>query len=92
MSISTDRGVYKQWTGLLEWWNSGMVDWIVFHFRLSYGYPAVSAFIALYAIVHRLVSYCFWKRVGLNWKDVLSRYPDLVHYMSRGYQLSNLYF
>ena len=23
-------GVYKQWTGLLEWWNSGMVDWIVF--------------------------------------------------------------
>ena len=20
------RGVYKQWTGLLEWWNSGMVD------------------------------------------------------------------
>ena len=22
-------GVYKHWTGLLEWWNSGMVDWIV---------------------------------------------------------------
>ena len=20
-------GVYKHWTGLLEWWNSGMVDW-----------------------------------------------------------------
>ena len=27
-----NRGVYKQWTGLLEWWNSGMVDWIIFHF------------------------------------------------------------
>ena len=25
-------GVYKQWTGLLEWWNSGMVDWRVFVF------------------------------------------------------------
>ena len=25
-------GVYKQWTGLLEWWNSGMVEWIVFYF------------------------------------------------------------
>ena len=24
-------GVYKQWTGLLEWWNTGMVDWIIFH-------------------------------------------------------------
>ena len=24
------KGVYKQWTGLLEWWNSGMVDWRVF--------------------------------------------------------------
>ena len=23
-------GVYKQWTGLLEWWNTGMVDWIIF--------------------------------------------------------------
>ena len=22
-------GVYKQWTGLLEWWNSGMVDWVI---------------------------------------------------------------
>ena len=22
----------KQWTGLLEWWNSGMVDWIIFIF------------------------------------------------------------
>ena len=22
-------GVDKQWTGLLEWWNSGMVDWII---------------------------------------------------------------
>ena len=20
-------GVYKQWNGLLEWWNTGMVDW-----------------------------------------------------------------
>ena len=26
----THMGVYKHWTGLLEWWNSGMVDWIVF--------------------------------------------------------------
>ena len=26
-------GVYKQWTGLLEWWNTGMVDWIVFNFH-----------------------------------------------------------
>ena len=25
-------GVYKQWTGLLEWWNSGMVDWMIFIF------------------------------------------------------------
>ena len=24
--IQNLRGVYKQWTGLLEWWNSGMVD------------------------------------------------------------------
>ena len=23
-------GVHKQYTGLLEWWNSGMVDWSVF--------------------------------------------------------------
>ena len=23
-------GVYKQWTGLLEWWNTGMVDWVIF--------------------------------------------------------------
>ena len=27
-----NTGVYKQWTGLLEWWNSGMVDWIIFFF------------------------------------------------------------
>ena len=27
--------VYKQWTGLLEWWNSGMVDWIIFIFLFS---------------------------------------------------------
>ena len=25
-----NSGVYKQWTGLLEWWNSGMVDQKVF--------------------------------------------------------------
>ena len=23
-------GVYKQWTRILEWWNSEMVNWIVF--------------------------------------------------------------
>ena len=28
--VSLNSGVYKQWTGLLELWNSGMVDWIVF--------------------------------------------------------------
>ena len=28
-----NQGVYKQWTGvtgLLEWWNTGMVDWVIF--------------------------------------------------------------
>ena len=30
-------GVYKHWTGLLEWWNSGMVDWIfLFSFMIIY--------------------------------------------------------
>ena len=30
-------GVYKHWTGLLEWWNSGMVDWIfLFGFLIIY--------------------------------------------------------
>ena len=37
------RGVYKQWTGLLEWWNSGMVDCIfsfmIFHFRCISSIP-----------------------------------------------------
>ena len=28
MYMHVSWGVYKQWTGLLEWWNSGMVDWI----------------------------------------------------------------
>ena len=28
--IMVRAGVYKQWTGLLEWWNTGMVDWKVF--------------------------------------------------------------
>ena len=32
-----DKGVYKHWTGLLEWWNSGMVDWIfLFGFLIIY--------------------------------------------------------
>ena len=31
-NIVCETGVYKQWTGLLEWWNTGMVDWIVFNF------------------------------------------------------------
>ena len=30
MQIHGILGVYKQWTGLLEWWNSGMVNWRVF--------------------------------------------------------------
>ena len=29
-------GVYEHWTGLLEWWNTGMVDWIVFFFVFHY--------------------------------------------------------
>ena len=30
-------GVYKHWTGLLEWWTSGMVDWIfLFGFLIIY--------------------------------------------------------
>ena len=27
----SSEGVYKQWTGLLEWWNGGIVDWILMH-------------------------------------------------------------
>ena len=29
LPVQKSSGVYKQWTELLEWWNSGMVDWIV---------------------------------------------------------------
>ena len=28
--IEAKTGVYKQWTGLLKWWNTGMVDWVIF--------------------------------------------------------------
>ena len=34
-------GVYKQWNGLLEWWNTGMVEWnflkfnIIFYIQIS---------------------------------------------------------
>ena len=35
--VSPVVGVYKHWTGLLEWWNSGMVDWIfLFGFLIIY--------------------------------------------------------
>ena len=36
-SMGIKLGVYKHWTGLLEWWNSGMVDWIfLFGFLIIY--------------------------------------------------------
>ena len=43
----TQRGVCKQWTGLLEWWNTGMVDWIVFHFCF-YIYHVVASLLCLH--------------------------------------------
>ena len=37
-TISTLIIINKQWTGLLEWWNSEMVEWLV----TCYIFPVVS--------------------------------------------------
>ena len=32
-------GVYKQWNGLLEWWNTGMVEWDFFKVQYHFLHP-----------------------------------------------------
>ena len=33
------EGVYKRWNGLLEWWNTGMVEWNFLKFNIIFLHP-----------------------------------------------------
>ena len=61
MCMQLCRGVYKQWTGPLEWWDSGMVDWIVLYFVFGiYRSFPIGVYAALW-----LPSYSTWLMFNL---------------------------
>ena len=54
-------GVYKQWTGPLEWWNSGTVDYKVFvHIVIILSYPIVFAPNFLHSYTYTVAVHSYW--------------------------------